>query len=119
MLTDPQSITVNAVPISLPRTGADRGSADYTSADGNSQLRVAQTVNGSTRRTTISLKTNKIAPDPITAVNSRKSSIWTISNNSPLDGFTVTEIVAQLNGLAAALTASSGALAAKIVAGEK
>jgi hypothetical protein len=119
MLTDPQSVTVGGSTISLPRTGADRGSADYTSADGLSQLRVVQTVTNANRRTSISLKTNKIAADPITAVNSRKSDLWTITNTAPLDGFTVTEIRDQLIGLANALTASSGALITKILGGEK
>jgi hypothetical protein len=119
MLADPQSVTVGGTAISLPKTGSDRGSADYSSADGNSQMRVAQTVNSSTRRTTISLKTNKIAADPVSAVNSRKSSIWTISNTAPLDGFTITELRDQLIGLANALTASSGALLTKILGGEK
>ena len=119
MLADPQSVTVGGTAISLPLTGSDRGSADYTSADGNSQLRVAQTINGSSRRTVISLKTNKIAADPVTAVNSRKSSIWTIANVAPLDGFTVVEIRDQLIGLANSLTATTGALTSKIVSGEK
>jgi len=119
MLADPQSVTVGGATISLPRTGVDKGSADYTSADGTSQMRVAQTTNSSSRRTTISLKTNKIAADPITAVNSRKSSLWTITNTAPLDGFTVAELRDQLIGLANALTATSGALATKILGGEK
>lgn len=119
MLTDPQAVTVGGTAISLPRTGSDKSSSDYTSADGLSQMRVGQTVNASTKQTTISLKTNKIAADPITAVNSRKSDLWTITNTAPLDGFTVTEIRDQLIGLANALTASSGALITKILGGEK
>jgi len=119
MLTDPQSVTVGATPISLPRVGMDRSSADYQSADANSQMRVSQNVNGSTRSTTISLKTNKIAADPVTAINSRKSQIITISARGPIDGFTVAEIKDQLVGLANALTASSAALATKILSGEK
>lgn len=119
MLADPQSVTVGGSTISLPRTGSDKTSADYTSADNLSQMRVVQATTNSTRRTTISLKTNKIAADPITAVNARKSSIWTISNNSPLDGFTITELRDQLIGLANALTATSGALTTKVLGGEK
>ena len=119
MLTDPQSVTVGGSTISLPRTGADKGSADYTSADNLSQLRVAQTTNSTSRRTAISLKTNKIAADPITALNSRKSSLWTITNVAPIDGFTITELRDQLIGIANSLTATSGALASKILAGEK
>jgi len=119
MLADPQSVTVGGTAISLPRTGSDRGSADYTSADGNSQMRVAQTINGSQRRTVVSLKTNKIAADPITAANTRKSSVWTIANVAPLDGFTVTELRDQLIGLANSLTATTGALTTKVLGGEK
>ena len=119
MLTDPQSVTVGGTTISLPRVGADRSSADYQSADSTSQMRVQQTTNGSTRRTVVSLKTSKIAADPITAVNSRKNSIWSISNTAPLDGFTVAELRDQLIGLANTLTASSGALATKVLGGEK
>jgi biopolymer transport protein ExbB/TolQ len=119
MLLDPQSVTVGGTTISLPRTGSDKGSSDYTSADGTSQLRVAQTTNSTSRKTTISLKTNTSAADPISSLNSRKSSLWTISNTAPLDGFTVVELRDQLIGLANALTASTGALAAKALGGEK
>lgn len=119
MLLDPQAVTVGGTAISLPRTGIDRTSGDFTSADGNSQLRVAQTISSTVRSTSISLKTNKIAADPVSAVNSRKSSIWTITNRAPLDGFTAIELRDQLIGLANALTASTGALTSKALAGEK
>jgi hypothetical protein len=119
MLPDPQSITVGGTTIALPKTGSDKASADYQSADLTSQLRVNQTINSTTRNTVVSFKTNKIAADPITAINSRKSSIWTISNRAPIDGFTIAELKDELVGLANLLTASSGALAAKILAGEK
>lgn len=119
MLADPQSIVVGGTTIPLPKVGSDKASADYQSVDGNTQLRVAQTINNSTRSTVVSLKTNKIAADPITAVNTRKSELITVSFRGPLDGFTITEIKDQLVGLATLLTASSGALALKILAGEK
>ncbi len=119
MLPDPQSITVGAATIPLPKVGSDKTSADYQSSDGNSQLRISQTVNSTTRNTGISFKTNKIAADPISAINSRKSSIWTITNRVPLDGFTIAELKDQLVGLAGLLTAASAALTTKILAGEK
>ncbi len=119
MLTDPQSITVGGTAIPLPRTGSDRTSADYTSADGNTQLRVQQTSTATTRNSLISLKTNKIAADPITAANSRKSQLITISFRGPIDGFTLTELKDEFVGLVTALTASSGALTLKILGGEK
>jgi len=119
MLADPQSVTVGGTAISLPRTGVDRTSADYTSADGNTQMRVTQTTNASTRVTSISFKTNKIAADPVTAVNSRKSEIITITFRGPLDGFSITELKDEFVGLSTALTASSAALLIKILGGEK
>jgi hypothetical protein len=119
MLADPQSVTVGGTAVSLPRTGIGQNSADYTSADGAYQLRVQQTTNKDTRRTSISLRSNKIAADPLTAVNSRKSDIVSVSAVVPLDGFTVTEVKDQIVALATALTASSAALAIKILGGEK
>ena len=119
MLADPQSVTVGGTTISLPKIGGDKTSADYRSPDGNTLLRVSQTETNSQRSTVISLKTNKIAADPITAVNSRKSQFITITARGPLDGFTVAEIKDQLVGIANALTASSGALAVKVFSGEK
>lgn len=119
MLADPQSITIGGTAISLPRTGSDKTSADYTSADGNTLVRVQQSTTKDARNTVISLKTNKIAADPITAVNSRKSQFITIAFRGPLDGFSVAEIKDQLVGLANALTASSAALTTKILSGEK
>ncbi len=119
MLTDPQSIVVGGTTIPLPKIGSDKASADYQSSDGTSQLRVQQTTNSTTRSTLVSLKTNKIAADPVTAINSRKSSIWTITNRSPIDGFTITELKDELVGLATLLTATSAALTVKILGGEK
>ena len=119
MLTDPQSITVGAATIPLPRTAMDRASADYTSSDSNSQMRVTQSTTSSQRNTSISLKTNKIAADPISAVNSRKSQLVTITFRGPIDGFTITELKDQFAGLAALLNASSAATLIKILGGEK
>lgn len=119
MLADPQSVTIAGTAVSLPRVGISASSADYSSVDGTLTLRVQQTTNKDQKRTIISQRSNKIAADPLTAVNHRVSSIWSISNTAPLDGFTINELRDQLIGLANALTASSGALAVKILGGEK
>lgn len=119
MLADPQSVTIAGTAVSLPRTGVGAASADYTSADGAVSLRVQQTTGKDTRRTVISLRSNKITPDPLTAVNKRVSSVVSVSVSSALDGFTITELKDQLVAIATALTASSAALTTKILAGEK
>jgi hypothetical protein len=119
MLTDPQSVTVNAVPVSLPRTGINGNSADYTSADGAYSLRVQQSVSRGTKRTVVSLRNNKIAADPLTAVNSRVSDVVSVSFTSEVDGHTITELKDQFIGLSTVLTASSAATLIKILGGEK
>jgi hypothetical protein len=119
MLADPQSVTISGTAVSLPRTGIGATSADYTSADGAVSLRTQQTTSKDSRRTVISLKSNKIAADPLTAINKRLSSVISVSVTAPVDGFTVTELKDQLVALATALTASSAALAVKILSGEK
>lgn len=119
MLADPQSITVGGTTISLPRTGVTGNLADYTSADGVTSLRVQQSTTRTVKRTSVTLKTAKIAADPITGINSRITATWGISLIQPLDGFTVTELKDQLVGLANVLTASSAATAIKILGGEK
>jgi len=119
MLADPQSVTVGGTAISLPRVGGDLTHSDYQSADGTSLLRIQQTTNSTTRRTAIILRTNKIAADPVTALNSRKTATWSVNLNAPIDGFTITELRDQLIGLATALTASTGAMTSKVLGGEK
>jgi hypothetical protein len=119
MLADPQSVTIGGTTTSLPRVGINGNSADYASADGAIQLRVLQSTNKDTRRTSVTLRTNKIAADPLTAVNRRLSDAISVSATVPLDGFTVTEVKDQIVALATLLTASSAALAVKILGGEK
>lgn len=119
MLADPQSVTVSGTAISLPRTGIGANLADYTSADGTVSLRVQQSISNGTQSTIVSLKTNKITPDPLTAVNKRVSSVVSVSVRAQTDGFTVAELVASLQGIATALTASSAAMATKVLSGEK
>lgn len=119
MLADPQSITVGGSTISLPRTGVNGNLADYTSADGTTSLRIQQSTTKNTKRTSIVLRTAKIAADPITGVNSRVTATWSATCTQPLDGFSVTELKDQLVGLATALTASSAAMTTKVLGGEK
>lgn len=119
MLADPQTITVNAVPIAMPRTSEQSNLADYTSADGTVTLRIQQSQTGKTKRTAVTFRTAKIAADPISGLNSRVQAAWSVTCNQPIDGFTVTELKDQLVGLATALTASSAAMTTRILGGEK
>lgn len=119
MLADPQSVTIGGNAVSLPRTAVNGQTADYTSADQATSLRVSQRKNGNVVRTTVSLQSSKIAADPLTAVNKRITSTVSVSWTAPQDGHTVTELKDQFVGLATALTASSAAMAVKVLGGEK
>lgn len=119
MLADPQSITIAGTAVSLPRTAVNGTSADYTSADGAVSLRVQQQTSKGTRRTSVSLRNNKIAADPLMAVNRRVSDVVSLNINAPLDGFTATELRDHVLALCAALSASSGSMVTKVLGGEK
>ncbi len=119
MLADPQSVTVGGSTISLPRIGEDGNFTDYTSADGVTSLRITQTTSATLKRSSLTLRTAKIAADPISGLNSRKLANVSVSIARPVDGFTVTELKDQLVALATLLTASSAAIAIRIIGGEK
>lgn len=119
MLADPQSITIAGTTISLPRTGVAPSYADYSAPDGATSVRVSQSQSKNQRRTSVALRVNKIAADPLTAVNQRVTSTTSVNINVPVDGFTIQELTDQLVGLATLLTASSAAIAKKVLGGEK
>lgn len=119
MLADPQSMTIAGTATSFPKTGLLANGNDYTDPTGKYRLRVQQQSTSNIRRTTISLQNNKIAADPLTAVNTRKSALSSVSSVAPLDGFTITELKDDLVALATYITANSAAIALRILAGEK
>lgn len=119
MLTDPQSITIAGAASSLPRLAADPNSGTYSNPDGTLSLKVQEFNSKNAKRTVISLQANKIAADPITALNTRKQDVISITFSRPVDGFTITEMKDQFTGLVALLSASSNATLIKILGGEK
>jgi len=120
VLTDPQSVKFGAEAIvSLPRIGSGQTSADYQSADGAVSLRVTQNENKTTRRTSAAYRKTKIAADALTSVNQRVAATVSINVTAPLAGFTPAELADMIAGAATALTASSNAMALKILGGEK
>lgn len=115
MFADPQSVTVNAVPVSLPKVNIDSSAATYRSADETLQMRIShQDVKGRKRRM-VRLDQTVIAADPLTAENaSQKAGIYIVVDE-PSFGFTD----AQLDFLADALIAwLTSANIAKLLGGE-
>lgn len=118
MFSDPQSVTINSVAQSLPRTGVGDQSAVYTKDDETVRLTISHmdTSKGRTRRT-VRLDVNKVAADPFTANQSRRlNSFGYVVIDEPSDGsFTNAELLLNMKGLVAWL---SDANLTKVIAGE-
>lgn len=115
---DPQSVTINAVAISLPRTSSGVNSGTFTSSDGNARLSVSHAYGKRIRRT-IRLDSSKIASDPLLpAQNIKLSDSVYLVIDAPTSGVTNTELKQHVDGFLAALTASSGAKITQLLGGE-
>lgn len=115
---DPQSVTINAVANSLPRTSSGVNSGVFTKDDGNVQLLVSHQYGTRTRRT-IRLNHAKIAADPlISAQNIKHTMSVYLVIDTPVTGYTVAEAKQIVDGLTAYLTASSGARVTQLLGGE-
>ncbi len=116
--TDPQSVTINAVPYSLPRisSGINQGTFQYS--DGTVKLGVAHTY-GSRVRRTIRLDHQKYAVDPlVSSTNVLRSFSTYLVTDAPLQGYTITEQKQIVDALTAYLTASTGARVTQLLGGE-
>lgn len=116
--TDPQSITINAIANSLPRTSSGVNSGIFTKDDGNVKLSVQHQYGKRTRRT-IRLDHSKIAADPLISAQSIKYSMSAyLVLDVPITGYTVAEAKQVVDGLVAYLAASTGARITQLLGGE-
>jgi hypothetical protein len=92
MLTDPQTVTVNAVGKTLARVSAgDYQGAFFSAADGLT-LRVSHTT-GKRNRSTVRLDVTKTSADPLVPSTNRPYSMsGYLVLDTPLNGFSVVEI---------------------------
>lgn len=119
MLADPQSVTINTVAISLPRTGTTANGGTFRSADGLVGLTVSHSRQGKRTRHLIKLDHAKIAADPLLAGVNVKANVTThLVIDVPETGYTATEAKQVVDGLTALLTASSGAIITKALGNE-
>lgn len=117
-LSDPQSVTINAVAISLPRTSAEPNAGKYTANDGLVQETVSHQYGKRTRHL-FRIDHSKIAPDPLISANNIKYGMsFYVVADVPVTGYTVAEQKQVIDGAIAQLNASSGALITKILGGE-
>ena len=115
---DPQSITINAVANSLPRTSSDPAGV-FTKDDGTVKLTVShRQVKGRNQRL-LRLDHSKIAPDVFTSDNIRHNfGVW-LSVDAPAEGYTVAEQKLIIDGFIAFMSASSGAKITQLLGAEK
>jgi len=118
MFADPQSVTINAVPISLPRVSVGDNSGKYLSADGAVSETVKHTY-GKRARRTVRINHSKVAVDPlIPTMNAPYSMSCYLTVDAPNVGYTVVEQKYVVDGFLAQLQATSGLLITKILGGE-
>jgi hypothetical protein len=118
MFADPQSITINAVANSLPRTSSGTNSGVFTKDDALVKLSFSHQLGKRIRRV-VRLDHAKIAADPLLAgVNVKANVAVYLVVDVPETGYTVVEQKQVVDGLTAFLTASSGANVTKLLGGE-
>jgi hypothetical protein len=116
--TDPQTLTINSVAQTLPRTSSGQNSGIFTKDDGTVKLTVSHSY-GKRMRHSIRVDFSKIAPNPLISAQNIMFSMSTyLVIDRPLTGFTVAEAKQVVDALTAYLTASSGARATQLLGGE-
>jgi hypothetical protein len=119
MFSDPQSVTINAVAQSLPRTSAGTNSGIFTKDDQTVKLSVSHAY-GKRARRTIRLDHQKVSADPLTPTNNVKSSmsVYMVVDAPIAGGYSVAEAKQIVDALTGYLTASSGARVTQLLGGE-
>ncbi len=116
---DPQTVTINAVAQTLPRTGFQPNAGIFTKDDGNVKLTVANVAGKARTRRSLRLDYRKIAADPlVSAQNVMYSMSAYLVVDIPITGFTVAEQKYVVDALTAYLTATSGARTTQLLGGE-
>lgn len=117
-LSDPQSITINAVARSLPRTSVDKASAQYTEQTGDVKMSVSSSYGKRTRRA-VRVDFRKTAADPLFPAQFAPYNMSaTLVIDVPATGFSVTEQKHIADALTGWASASSGANLLKFLGGE-
>jgi hypothetical protein len=117
MLSDPQTVTINAVANTLAATLRGVNESAYTKDDGNVKLSIKHSYGARSRRV-VRLDFRKIAADPLTAVNKEFSLAAYLVIDTPKVGFTVAEAKQVVDALTVYLAASSGAAVTAVLGGQ-
>lgn len=117
MFADPQTVTIDAVPITLNRLNTSDSGARYASSDGAHRLVVSHQ-NGRRNRRQIKLSKDTLVANPLIAGQnvSQSISVYTVVD-LPV-GYDVAAAKKVVDGHVAYLSASSGAAVTKLLGGE-
>ena len=108
MLADPQSVTINAVATSLPRTQQGNTQNVYTAADGKTLMTTKQNVTSARFRREVRLSQTKVAADPITAIVKESGcSVYLVIDEPKSSVFSDVEIGYLIDALKAWLTSTN------------
>lgn len=115
---DPQTVTINAVANTLPRTSSGVHDGEFTKDDGLVRLRVSHQF-GKRNRHLVRLDHAKVAADPFTTgLNVKYSMSVQLVVDVPPVGYTIAEQKQIVDALTAYLTATSGARVTQLLGGE-
>lgn len=117
---DPQSITINAVALTLARVAQDP-TGTFVTSDALVKESIGQSVTPNKRsRRLIRLDHSKVAANPFdSTLNAKYNMAVYVVVDVPDVGYTVTEQKQVTDGFMAYLTASSGAKMLQLLGGEK
>lgn len=108
MFTDPQTLTVNSAPKTLPRIQIQGTSALYQNSDGTYAMRIShQSASGNRIRTLVRVDFKAVVPDPITAVNDEENLQVHFVIDRPVQGFSATTVDQLVQALKAWLTTTA------------
>ncbi len=119
MLLDPQTVTISGTARTLPRIEERGDTFVYADIANGVELYVTQKVaKDGRRRSTVSLQETTVVTDALTGLKSRIPDSVSVVFSKTQD-ITPGQVVALFTALNTALSASSNALALKLVGGEK
>lgn len=120
MFADPQTITINAVAQTLPRTSNSSNTALYKKDDGTVIISTSQIATNKKRwRRTLQLDHSKISADPyLPATNVLVGMKASLLVDVPPAGYSLVEQKQVVDALIAYFTASSGAKVTQLLGGE-
>lgn len=117
-LTDPQTITIDGVAISLALVQNQGTSSLYQSADNLDALRVSWNKQNGKVRYLISFRESAIASDPISAANKSVTTTINLTIDQPDFGITDARVVKIIAGLKTLLSTSAAGFVERVLAGE-